>query len=194
MTPSRVQNTVRNSLLAGLLLGLLLTSFLLIAPRLVYALPEYAERTNQPCATCHISPGGGGPRTMRGLLWIADGRPDEVRTFSNILLAPGVNDPQVLYEAACATCHGGRGEGASTGALLGFDLSGSLIRRRVFTGYPTFGMPSFEGQFTDDQLADLVQYVSDLSAGRILPPESYPLPPGEPACGSGDVPATCGGN
>jgi hypothetical protein len=131
---------------------------------------------------------------MRGLLWIADGRPDEVHTFSDILLAPGVDDPQVLYDAVCAACHGSRGEGGSTGALVGFDLSESLVRRRVLRGYPRFGMPSFEGQFTDEQLADLVQYVSDLSAGRVVPPESYPLPLGEPACGSGDATATCGGN
>jgi mono/diheme cytochrome c family protein len=131
---------------------------------------------------------------MRGLLWIADGRPDEVRAFANVLLAPGVNDPQVLYDAACAACHGSRGEGASTSALLGFDLSERLVRRRVLSGYPTFGMPSFEGQFSDEQLAALVEYVSELSAGRINPPESYPLPPGELGCGSVQGQAACGGN
>ncbi|MDP2776323.1 MAG: hypothetical protein Q8O48_01665, partial [Anaerolineales bacterium] len=32
----------------------------------VHALPEYAERTDESCATCHVNPGGGGPRTLRG--------------------------------------------------------------------------------------------------------------------------------
>ncbi|MEK6256855.1 MAG: hypothetical protein N2C13_06005, partial [Chloroflexota bacterium] len=34
-----------------------------------HALPEFADRTGEPCSTCHVSPGGGGPRTLRGLLW-----------------------------------------------------------------------------------------------------------------------------
>jgi mono/diheme cytochrome c family protein len=33
----------------------------------VHALPEYAARTGEACATCHVSPGGGGPRA--GPLW-----------------------------------------------------------------------------------------------------------------------------
>lgn len=194
MTGSQGRNTVRNLLLAGLLMAFVVVSLALIAPRSVYALPEYASRTSEPCATCHVSPGGGGPRTMRGLLWIADGRPDHVRIFEGILLAPGVDDPQVLYDAACAACHGGRGEGLLAGALAGFDLSESLIRRTILRGAPRFGMPSFEGQFADEQLAALVEYVADLSAGRLVPPESYPLPPGELGCGSGETQTGCGGN
>ncbi len=194
MIGSHGHRLLRNWLLAVILTVCLTLSVILIAPFSVRALPEYARRTNQPCATCHVSPGGGGPRTMRGLLWIADGRPDEVRAFSNILLAPGVSDPLALYDAACAACHGSRGEGAATTALLGFDFSESLVRRRIRLGAPDFGMPSFEGQFTDDQLAALVKYVSDLSAGRIVPAESYPLPPGELGCASGETRPACGGN
>jgi hypothetical protein len=43
-----------------------------------HALPEYATRTGQQCSTCHVNPAGGGPRTLRGLLWLAQGRPDQV--------------------------------------------------------------------------------------------------------------------
>ncbi len=168
------------SLLLGPVIPILLVIiFALITPRSASALPEYAKRTNEPCATCHVSPGGGGPRTMRGLLWIADGRPDRVRAAEGLLIAPGVSDPQVLYDAACAACHGSKGEGQSAPALLGFHFSERLIRRRVVEGATQFGMPAFEGQFTDEQLTALAKYVADLSAGRLVPPLSFPLKPGE---------------
>lgn len=198
MTFSRVRITPHHLLLAGVASVVVAVLIAPISPRTVRALPEYARRTNEPCATCHVSPGGGGPRTMRGLLWIADGRPDTVRAFKGILLAPGVSDPQVLYDVACAACHGSKGEGASVTGLLGFDFSESLVRRRVVQGAPQFGMPSFEGQFTDPQLTALAKFVADVSGGRIVPPESYPLPPGKLNRGTGDSqPATAiasGGN
>jgi mono/diheme cytochrome c family protein len=131
---------------------------------------------------------------MRGLLWIADGRPDQVHAIEGVLLAPGVDDPQVLYDAACAGCHGSRGEGLSGGALVGFDFSEILIHRIILQGVPTFGMPSFAGQFTDSQLEALTQYVSDLSAGRLVASPTYPLPPGELSCASGAAESACGGN
>lgn len=131
---------------------------------------------------------------MRGLLWIADGRPDQARIFEGILLAPGVNDPQVLYDRACAACHGSQGEGGAATALLGFDFSESLTRRKILQGAPRFGMPNFQGQFTDEQMDTLVQYVSDLSSGQIVPSESYALPPGELGCSSEDRESGCGGN
>jgi len=194
MTRSRVPTLVRGLLSVALLAVFLGAALALATPRSAYALPEYAARTHEPCGTCHVNPGGGGPRTMRGLLWIADGQPDHVRTSEGILLAPGVQDPQVLYDAACAGCHGNRGEGLSGGALVGFDFSEILIHRVILQGAPDFGMPSFTGQFTDTQLEALIQYVSDLSAGRIVPSPGYLLPPGDLTCGSGDVESACGGN
>ncbi len=176
---SSVHRMFRSLLVIGLLIILPAIVLALAAPRSAYALPEYAKRTNEPCATCHVSPGGGGPRTMRGILWIADGRPDKVRTFAGILLAPGVSDPQVLYDSACAACHGLKGEGGSGSVLSGFNFSESLVRRRIVQGATQFGMPSFEGQFTDQQLTVLAKFVSDLSAGRIVPPQSYPLAPAQ---------------
>ncbi len=53
--------------IAALALGVTLW----VAAQPVHALPEYAARTGESCATCHVSPGGGGPRTLRGLLWAA---------------------------------------------------------------------------------------------------------------------------
>ena len=42
------------------------------------ALPEYASQTGEPCASCHISPSGGGPRGPRGQAWVASGKPGAV--------------------------------------------------------------------------------------------------------------------
>jgi len=42
------------------------------------ALPEYASQTGEPCASCHVSPSGGGPRGPRGQAWVASGKPGAV--------------------------------------------------------------------------------------------------------------------
>jgi hypothetical protein len=42
------------------------------------ALPEYASQTGEPCSTCHISPSGGGSRTVRGQAWVGNGKPGTV--------------------------------------------------------------------------------------------------------------------
>ena len=42
----------------GALVGLLLFGFRPVA----YALPEYATRTGEACATCHVNPAGSGAR------------------------------------------------------------------------------------------------------------------------------------
>ena len=43
----------------------------LAVPAPVVARPEYAAATGQPCATCHVSPAGGGPRTPIGQAFMA---------------------------------------------------------------------------------------------------------------------------
>ena len=68
--------------------------------------PEYATLTGEGCATCHVSPGGGGPRTLRGLLWAVRGKPAKVPTLPGVLIAPNVTDGAELYDIACAACHG----------------------------------------------------------------------------------------
>jgi hypothetical protein len=54
------------------------------------ALPEYSAQTGEPCATCHISPSGGGLRTPRGQAWVGGGRPGAVPGLSDALAALGV--------------------------------------------------------------------------------------------------------
>ena len=55
------------------------------------ALPEYSAQTGEPCATCHVSPSGGGPRAPRGQAWIADGKPSSVPELLDALELLGVN-------------------------------------------------------------------------------------------------------
>lgn len=166
------------------------------------ALPEYSHRTGEPCAVCHVNPGGGGPRTLRGALWAARGRPDAVPALPGVLLAPGVTDGAELYEIACASCHGLYGEGLFGRRIANTGLKESKIRSNILKGRLQSGMPSFDGMFTDEQLQALIDYTLALSTGKAeIPPETYPLEPPALDCsaqssssvstGSTD---TCGGN
>jgi mono/diheme cytochrome c family protein len=95
-----------------------------------------------------------------------------------MLLAPGVNDGQELFEIACAGCHGARGEGISAIRLAGSGVSKAAIRAYILEGIPLRGMPSFQGQFDSQQLEALVIYLAALASGEIEPPpDRYPLPP-----------------
>lgn len=61
------------------------------------ALPEYASQTGEPCATCHVSPSGGGVRTPRGQAWVAGSKPAEVPDLIQALDLLGVRvqvDPE----------------------------------------------------------------------------------------------------
>ncbi len=61
--------------------SLLVTVALLLAllpAAAAQALPEYSAQTGEPCASCHISPSGGGPRGPRGQAWVASGKPGTV--------------------------------------------------------------------------------------------------------------------
>jgi hypothetical protein len=55
------------------------------------ALPEYSAQTGEPCATCHISPSGGGSRTPRGQAWIAGDKPGTVPDLLSSLELLGVD-------------------------------------------------------------------------------------------------------
>ena len=179
--------------LAGVVV-LILTSNL-FGEHTAYALPEYAERTDESCATCHVNPGGGGPRTLRGALWASKGKPDKAPALPGVLLAPGVTDGAELYEIACSTCHGPNGEG-----LIGVKLAHSslgndgIIRFNILKGRLRSGMPSFVGAFTDSQLQALVSYVVALANGTVEIPAEYPLEPPALNCTAQSSPETCGGN
>lgn len=180
--------------LVGLAVLTIFTVGLLTREKPVHALPEYAARTGEPCATCHVNPGGGGPRTLRGLLWAANGRPDQVPVL-NVLIAPGVDDGAELYDIACAGCHGFAGEGLFGTALTGSGLRENKIRSTILRGRERSGMPAFDGQFTDDQLEALVSFVAGIASGERDPqPNSYALPPAEFTCNPAPGTEKCGGN
>ncbi|MFQ5410156.1 MAG: c-type cytochrome [Anaerolineales bacterium] len=181
--------------LGGLAVAVLVVTGLLMGEQTAHALPEFAERTGEPCATCHVNPGGGGPRTLRGMLWSAQGRPDAVPQIENLLIAPGVTEGSELYDQACAGCHGFAGEGLFGRALTDAGLSETKIESTVLRGRERSGMPSFAGQFTDDQLQALVEFVAGISFGRIEPlPDSLPLPAADFVCDPTSNAPRCSGN
>jgi mono/diheme cytochrome c family protein len=175
---SGLNRFVRRVSIFALALGMCLITTVFLGVQTAHALPEYAARTGEPCATCHVSPGGGGPRTLRGLLWAARGKPDKVPTLPGILIAPGVSDGAELFDIICAACHGSKGEGLFAIGLVGKSLDAHNVQTFVENGIPLNGMPSFKGQLTDDQLTALVTFVTGLSNGQIAPsPDEYVLPP-----------------
>ena len=147
-----------------------------------HALPEYANRT-------------GGPRTLRGLLWAARGKADQVPDLPNLLVAPGVNNGDELYEIGCSACHGKNGEGLFGVVLVNSGLPENKIRSQILNGRARSGMPSFQGKFTKDQLDALVKYVAGIASGEIPPaPNSYPLETGHLTCKPTAANSSCGGN
>lgn len=151
----------------------------------VQALPEYTNRTGEACAACHVSAGGGGPRTLRGLLWAARGRPDKLPVLPGLLVAPGVSGGPELYEIACSGCHGLQGEGLYGNGLVGLGISRGAMRGFITRGIPALNMPRFEGQFTPAQLDTLVAYAASLSSGQVAPPPAaFPLPQPRFKCAS----------
>ena len=183
------------AVIAGISLFVIAAVGIIMGENPAHALPEFVDRTGEPCSTCHVNPGGGGPRTLRGLLWAAQGRPDQVPELGNILIAPGVEDGVELYDIACSACHGSSGEGLFGLALSGSGISDTMIRAITLFGLERSGMPGFEGQFTNEQLEKLVEYVTGIASGEIEPaPLSYPLPPGKLVCIVSPETDRCGGN
>ncbi len=82
-----------------LLAGVVLTIFAVSPAR---ALPEYATRTGEPCATCHVSPAGGGLRNVRGQAWVLSGKPATVPSTTEALQVLGIQLPadMSMYTAA----------------------------------------------------------------------------------------------
>lgn len=174
--PSGISRFLQLLTVAGIAVGVyLLLRTVIGGPPTVHALPEFTTRTGEPCVACHVNPGGGGPRTLPGLLWAAQGRPDEVPTFPGLLLAPGVTRGIELYDIGCAGCHGYSGEGLFGNDLAGSGITKAQARSFIVRGIPELEMPSFAGQYTDEQLDTLSEFVASLGRGEV-PPEAFLLP------------------
>jgi mono/diheme cytochrome c family protein len=183
----------------GVLIGLLLFAF----QRPAHALPEYATRTGQTCATCHVNPAGGGPRTLRGLLWLAEGRPDQVPPLpsSEEEVGDSALDGAALFEKfTCSGCHGPNGEGGVGPALNQVELPTDEISQVTRNGQGAM-MGYQPDVMSDAELDAIVQYVQALGRGEIETGfllEKRPLPPAQLTCGT-DLSASplrtnCGGN
>jgi mono/diheme cytochrome c family protein len=167
-----------------------------------HALPEYAARTGQPCATCHANPAGGGPRTMRGLLWVAEGKPDEVPQLPGSEPSSGETalDGRALFDQFfCSGCHGQSGGGAVGPALTQTEWPAEEVRGVIRNGQGAMkGFPP--DTMSEAQLAAIVEFVQALGRGevqagpvldqRLLPAARTTI------CGAGtsSLGADCGGN
>lgn len=70
---------------------LLLAVAALVHPQAAQALPEYSAQTSEPCATCHLSPSGGGPRGVRGQAWVGSDKPGAVPALAEALELLGIH-------------------------------------------------------------------------------------------------------
>ena len=77
-------------ILFGSLLLIAALSLALMPNSTAKALPEYSSQTGEPCATCHVSPSGGGPRGPRGQAWVASSKPGAVPDLVQSLELLGV--------------------------------------------------------------------------------------------------------
>lgn len=153
----------------------------------VHALPEYSTRTGESCATCHVSPAGGGPRTARSALWIAQGRPDQVPQVPGTAEDENsaLGDGEALYaRLACASCHGDTGQGASGPALTSAGLKETEEVIRKGRGIMMAYAPD---RLSDADLALLAEFVGSLATGN-----AQPADPAAPA-NRGPADITCSG-
>ena len=74
-----------------LVITILVGAGILVETQSSQALPEYANQTGEPCATCHLSPSGGGSRTVRGQAWVGSGKPGQVPLLEESLELLGIN-------------------------------------------------------------------------------------------------------
>ena len=175
--------------------GVLVAALFSMRAQPVHALPEFTQRTGESCATCHVNPGGGGPRTMRGLIWAAKGRPDAVPDLPGVLLAPAVDDGESLYQLACASCHGVNGEGMFGLAIYNSGIKDSKIESTILRGRLQSGMPAYDGKFTPEQLDSLVVFTTSMASGQTeAVVESHPLDAPKFEGEAHPVPFVTGGN
>lgn len=184
-------------------LGILVGVLAFAGQRPAHALPEYAARTGEQCTTCHVNPAGGGPRTLRGLLWLAQGRPDQVPPLpgGETETGEGALDGAALYQKfTCASCHGPSGEGGVGPALNLIELPADQIVQVIRNGEG--GMMGYKPDVMSDvELDSIVQRVQALGRGEVqsdIVTERRLLPPGQLTCGPGSSASSprndCGGN
>lgn len=173
----------------GVLIGVLVFA----TWRPAHALPEYAARTGQQCSTCHVNPAGGGPRTLRGLLWLAQGRPDEVPPLPGAQeeAGPAVLDGPTLFSTKyrCARCHGAVGQGGVAPALNQKERSRDELVDIIRNGVGA--MKGFgSGAPSDEEMDILVPYLQAIGRGEVeagLELRKRLLPPPRLMCGVGPV-------
>ena len=102
----------------------------------------------------------GGPLTTAQVKVLAEGlkakwgKPGSETDVPGYLLAPGgnVEDGQMMFAMACASCHGDKGQGGKAGELRVGAInepaylalsSNQVLRRYIITGRPDLGMPSY---------------------------------------------------
>lgn len=183
----------------GVLVGLLV--FAAWPP--AHALPEYATRTGQQCAVCHVNPAGGGPRTLRGLLWLAQDRPDQVPAL------PGseeeadeaaLDGPTLFEKFECSSCHGPTGEGDIGPALNQGELPTTELVEIIRSG--TGIMKGYRpDMMSDEELDVVIPYVQAIGRGEIQASvilQKRLLPPAQLICGTDSSAVSgridCGGN
>lgn len=183
----------------GVLVGLLVFA----AGRPAHALPEYATRTGQPCATCHVNPAGGGPRTLRGSLWVAEDRPDQVPPLPGTeeeVESATLDGQQLFGKFACSGCHGVNGEGSVAPALSQREWTADEITQIIRNGQGTM-MAYSQDAISEAELVAVVEYVlaigrGEIQGGSVL--EKDILPPAQLTCGetapAGLLGTGCGGN
>ena len=188
---------------AWISLGVLIGMLAFVAWPSAQALPEYATRTGQPCATCHVNPAGGGPRTLRGLLWLAQERPDQVPPLpgSEEEVGEATLDGAALFEKfQCSRCHDPSGEGDVGPALNQKELPTAelveIIRngKGIMNGYRPEVM-------SDEEMDAVIQHAQAIGRGEVqssLNMQKRLLPPAQLSCtaDSAALPGRtdCGGN
>ena len=166
------------------------------------AYPEYATRTGEQCTTCHVNPAGGGPRTLRGLLWLAQGKPDTVPPLpgSSAEGTEELDGAGLFAKLECSRCHGLTGEGGVGPALNDAEWDSATLTDIIVNG--TGSMKGFGANALSTAEMDvLVAYLQAMGRGEIKSAiilQKRLLPPAQLSCNAGPVNApastACGGN
>lgn len=183
-------------------LGVALGIVLFTAWQPVHAYPEYTDRTGQQCTACHINPAGGGPRTLRGLLWIAEGRPDTVPALPGSEKAgdEALDGPALYAQFECSRCHGSVGEGDVGGALMDREWTTEQLIDVIRNGFES--MKGYApAVMSDEEMNALIPYIQAIGRGEVqssLFLQKRPLPPARFVCGAyaetEPIRTDCGGN